>query len=216
MSDKKKEQTVDEESFEAGRVLGLLRRKSPELYDEIVAIAKQEGKKPGEVIEEAFALYRDYKYMIGVDPRALAYAMRIVQVFQRWVIEMMVFSTQYLNQLMGLDPQRVADIVVERVKQELSLGEEEKAKAEKAKLSPNIREKLVELTTNTMIQMIESMMSNMARMYLSQPVPRAMAPSQPTPQPTPQQTQQQAQQYRSIKIVDSEEEGSGEGQGGEA
>jgi hypothetical protein len=212
MSDKKKEQTVDEESFEAGRVLGLLRRKSPELYDEIVAIAKQEGKKPGEVIEEAFALYRDYKYMIGVDPRALAYAMRIVQVFQRWVIEMMVFSTQYLNQLMGLDPQRVADIVVERVKQELGLGEEEEAKAEKAKLSPNIREKLVELTTNTMIQMIESMMSNMARMYLNQPMQRATT----LPQPTPQQTQQQAQQYRNIKIVDSEEEGSGEEQGGEA
>jgi hypothetical protein len=212
MSDKKKEQNIDEESFEAGRVLGLLRRKSPELYDEIVAIAKQEGKKPGEVIEEAFALYRDYKYMIGVDPRALAYAMRIVQVFQRWVIEMMVFSTQYLNQLMGLDPQRVADIVVERVKQELGLGEEEKAKAEKQKLSPNIREKLVELTTNTMIQMIESMMSNMARMYLNQPIPRTVSP----PPPAPQQTQQQDRQYRNIKIVDSEEEGSGEGQGGEA
>jgi hypothetical protein len=213
MSDKKKEQNVDEESFEAGRVLGLLRRKSPELYDEIVAIAKQEGKKPGEVIEEAFALYRDYKYMIGVDPRALAYAMRIVQVFQRWVIEMMVFSTQYLNQLMGLDPQRVADIVVERVKQEIGLGGEEKAKAEKQKVSPNIREKLVELTTNTMINMLESMMSNMARMYLNQSMPRTVSPPQPMPQ---QQAQQQAQQFKNIKIVDSEEEGSGEGQGGEA
>jgi hypothetical protein len=63
---RKKSSSIDAEGFEAGRVFALLKRRDPTLYEEIVSIMESEGKDPSDIIHEAFALYRDYKYMVGV------------------------------------------------------------------------------------------------------------------------------------------------------
>jgi hypothetical protein len=175
---KKKANSVDAESFEAGRVFALLKRKDPTLYQEIVNIMESEGKHPSDIIYEAFSLYRDYKYMIGVDPRALAYAIRVVQIFQQRAIELMAFSIEYYSKLMGAGPEQIAEIVAKRLEDELrkirESGEEKKASG----VPSTVREKLFELTANTMLKMVEAMLSAFARIG----APQAMTT---TPTTTP-------------------------------
>jgi hypothetical protein len=159
----KKSKSVDTESFESGRIFALLKRKDPSLYEEIVSIMESEGKDPSDIVYEAFALYRDYKYMTGVDPRALAYAIRVVQVFQQRAIELMAFSIEYFSKLMGAGPEQVAETVVRRLSEELKKAKESEEKETEKELPKNVRAKIMELTATTMLKMIETMFSMMPK-----------------------------------------------------
>ena len=156
---RRKSKDVDAESFEAGRIFALLKRRDPSLYEEIVSIMESENKDPSDIVHEAFALYRDYKYMVGVDPRALAYAIRVVQVFQQRAIELMAFSIEYFSKLMGAGPEQIAETVAERLREELKSAKEEKGTG----VPRSVREKLLELTVTTMIRMIETMFALMPK-----------------------------------------------------
>jgi hypothetical protein len=187
---KKKNKSVDVESFESGRVFALLKRRDPSLYEEIVSMMESEGKDPSDIIHEAFALYRDYKYMVGVDPRALAYAIRVVQVFQQRAIELMAFSIEYFSKLMGAGPEQVAETVARRLSEELKKAKESEEKEKETGVPRNVRARLVELTATTMLKMIEAMFSMM-----------------PKPMSTPSLTQTQEQKAeKKIKIVESEKQ----------
>jgi hypothetical protein len=161
--EKKKSKSVDTESFESGRVFALLKRKDPSLYEEVVSIMESENKDPSDIIHEAFALYRDYKYMVGVDPRALAYAIRVVQVFQQRAIELMAFSIEYFSKLMGAGPEQVAETVARRLSEELKSIKETGKEEKEAGIPRNVRERLMELTATTMMKMVETMFSLMPK-----------------------------------------------------
>lgn len=183
--EKKKSKSVDAESFESGRVFALLKRRDPSLYEEIISIMESENKDPSDIIHEAFALYRDYKYMVGVDPRALAYAIRVVQVFQQRAIELMAFSIEYFSKLMGAGPEQVAETVARRLSEELKKAKESEEKKKEAGVPRNVRARLMELTATTMLKMVEAMFSMM-----------------PKPMSTPITTQTQEQKTeRKPKIV---------------
>jgi hypothetical protein len=156
---KRRDKDVDAESFEAGRIFALLKRRDPSLYEEIVSIMESENKEPSDIVHEAFALYRDYKYMVGVDPRALAYAIRVVQVFQQRAIELMAFSIEYFTKLMGAGPDQIAEAVARRLSEEMKEAKEEK----KEGLPKNVKEKIAELTATTMMKMVEMMLTMMPR-----------------------------------------------------
>jgi hypothetical protein len=160
---RKKSSNIDSESFEAGRVFALLKRRDPTLYEEIVSIMESEGKDPSDIIHEAFSLYRDYKYMVGVDPRALAYAIRVVQIFQQRAIELMAFSIEYYSRLMGAGPEQIAEIVARRLEEELKKHKESGEEKRASGVPSTVRERLVELTTNTMLKMVETMLSTFTR-----------------------------------------------------
>jgi hypothetical protein len=161
--ERKKSKSVDAESFESGRVFALLKRRDPSLYEEVVSIMESENKDPSDVIYEAFALYRDYKYMVGVDPRALAYAIRVVQVFQQRAIELMAFSIEYFSRLMGAGPEQVAETVARRLSEELKSIKEAGKEEKGAGIPRNVRERLMELTATTMMKMVEAMFSLMPK-----------------------------------------------------
>jgi len=156
---KRRDKDVDTESFEAGRIFALLKRRDPSLYEEIVSIMESENKEPSDIVHEAFALYRDYKYMVGVDPRALAYAIRVVQVFQQRAIELMAFSIEYFTKLMGAGPDQIAEAVARKLSEEMKEAKEEK----KEGLPKSVKEKIAELTATTMMRMVEMMLAMMPR-----------------------------------------------------
>jgi len=161
--EKKKSKNVDMESFESGRVFALLKRRDPSLYEEVVSIMESENKDPSDIVYEAFALYRDYKYMVGVDPRALAYAIRVVQVFQQRAIELMAFSIEYFSRLMGAGPEQVAETVARKLSEELKSIKEAGKEEKGAGMPRNVREKLMELTATTMLKMVEAMFTLMPK-----------------------------------------------------
>jgi hypothetical protein len=199
---KKRSKSVDAESFESGRIFALLKRRDPSLYEEIVSIMESEGKDPSDLIHEAFALYRDYKYMVGVDPRALAYAIRVVQVFQQRAIELMAFSIDYFSRLMGAGPEQVAETVARRLSEELKKARESEEKEEETGVPRSVRAKLMELTATTMLRMVEALFSMM-------PKPTS------TPDLTQSSTQTQEQKSeRKPKIVTGTPPSTGEKKGG--
>ncbi len=155
--EKKKSSNIDTESFEAGRVFALLKRRDPTLYEEVVSIMESKGKDPSDIIHEAFSLYRDYEYLIGVDPRALAYAIRVVQLFQQRAIEQMALGIEYYSRLMGAGPEQVAEIVAKRLGDELKKIRESR----EGEKTSTVRERLVELTSNVVLKMTEMMLSMM-------------------------------------------------------
>jgi hypothetical protein len=179
---KSRKRSVDSEEFEAGRIFALLKRRDPSLYEEIVSIMESENKDPSDIVHEAFALYRDYKYMVGVDPRALAYAIRVVQVFQQRAIELMAFSIDYFSRLMGAGPEQVAETVVRRLSEELKKTKEAEKKEEEEGLPRSVRAKLVELTATTLMKMVESMFAMMPRPATA---PQATAQAQQAPDRKP-------------------------------
>ena len=179
---KSRKRSVDSEEFEAGRIFALLKRRDPSLYEEIVSIMESENKDPSDIVHEAFALYRDYKYMVGVDPRALAYAIRVVQVFQQRAIELMAFSIDYFSRLMGAGPEQVAETVVRRLSEELKKTKEAEKKEEEEGLPRSVRAKLVELTATTLMKMVEAMFSMMPRPATA---PQAATQAQQAPERKP-------------------------------
>ena len=156
---KKRDKGPEGESFEAGRIFGLLKRRDPALYEEIVSIMESERLEPSDIIREAFALYRDYKYMIGIDPRALAYAFRLVQVLQQRVIEMMVFSMDYYSRLVGAGPEQIAETVAKKIAEDLKKTQE----TSKGGLPEDVRTKLMSLTMSTVMRMLETMVTSLPR-----------------------------------------------------
>ena len=197
---KRKSKGVDSEEFEAGRIFALLKRRDPSLYEEIVSIMESEGKDPSDIVHEAFALYRDYKYMVGVDPRALAYAIRVVQVFQQRAIELMAFSIDYFSRLMGAGPEQVAETVVRRLSEELKKAKEAEKKEKEEGVPSNVRAKLVELTTTALLKMVETVFSMMPRPTATPGLAQSLT-----------QTQEQKPE-RKPKIVTGAGKGTGEAQ----
>lgn len=156
---RRKDKGPEPEGFEAGRIFGLLKRRDPSLYEEIISIMESERLEPSDIIREAFALYRDYKYMIGIDPRALAYAFRLVQVLQQRVIEMMVFSMDYYSRLVGAGPEQIAETVAKKIAEDLKKTQE----TSKGGLPEDIKGRLMSLTMNTVMRMLETMVTSLPR-----------------------------------------------------
>jgi hypothetical protein len=86
-----------------------------------------------------------------------------VQVFQQRAIELMAFSIEYYSRLMGAGPEQIADIVARRLGEELKKSKEAEEEKKAGGVPSTVREKLIELTTNTMLRMVETMLSSFTR-----------------------------------------------------
>jgi hypothetical protein len=160
MSDKQKPRgRVESEEFDAGRILAVIKKKDPELFNEISDIARAENKKSSELIEEAFALYRDYKYMIGVDPRCLSYSMRLLQVLMQRVVEIMVFIQQYFGDQMAQQQQAIAQAIAESMRRE-----QEQEKPKQPSVPVDVKSKIMNMTLDMVMNLMSTMMSNFTRM----------------------------------------------------
>jgi hypothetical protein len=83
-------ETNKEELLEAGRKLALVARKDKALYERVKKIAKMRGESLQEVLTTGFELYELYSTLEGLDPKALAIAIRLVEHFLERSIEILV------------------------------------------------------------------------------------------------------------------------------
>jgi hypothetical protein len=83
-------ETSKEELLDVGRKLALVSRKDKALYERVKRIAKMRGETLQEVLATGFELYELYSTLEGLDPKALAIAIRLVEHFYERAIETMV------------------------------------------------------------------------------------------------------------------------------
>jgi len=151
------------DSFAAGRILGIVKRKDPELYEEIVQIAQAEGKKASDIILEALYVYRDYKTMVGIDGRCLAYSMQLLDHLIKRVIQMILTAQQYFTSEFF---QQQVEILAQIQQQQQAAMQQAYKHAKAEKLAP-FKEKMIELTLNLVMNLITALTTNMMKIMVS-------------------------------------------------
>jgi len=184
---------VEEEEFEAGRILALIKKRDPALYEEVMAIARSEGLKPSELVEEAVAMYRDYKFLIGVDPKCLTYSLRILQLLMQRTVEIITFVHQYFT----VQQASLAEAIAERIKSEVGEAKER----EGSRVPSEVRERLVTVVSDMVLRMLQTLMGGMVSTTAR--AQQAQVPST-------------SAEGRKPKIVVGSGKGKGEGKAGES
>ena len=101
MSDEEKRKRVEDEDegLSAGRILGVVARRNPELYKRIKKISETTGQKSHELVEEALELLADYYEFSDINQRSLLMAMRFIERMGTWLFTSM---NQYLRILASI------------------------------------------------------------------------------------------------------------------
>ena len=181
------------EAFQVGRILGVVKRKDPELYETIVQIAEAEGKKATDVIIEALMVYRDYKYMVGVDGRCLAYALNIIDMLMKRLMQMMLTINQYFTSEFF---QQQIELLADIQQRQQQIYQHAMKQAKDQKLAP-IKEQLAMNLINMVLNMVTNMMSSLLAMRTGAAHQQGQAPM-PSLSVTPSQGQ------KKVKVVDKE------------
>jgi hypothetical protein len=147
-SEKKEE---EKEAFEAGRIIGVIARRNPELYRSLKEIIDLDGRKMTDILEDALQMYVEYRTEAVFMPRQLFYAMKMVERVSRWSIEMLVRMLQVVVGATQLFPS----------------GYEEEKQPEKPSMPSELRAKMIELfipiLQNTMTMLFSSLSSVASR-----------------------------------------------------
>jgi len=156
---------IDKEGFEAGRLLGVVARRDPELYERIKAYAETRGMKPTDVIYDALALYDEYITLSGVDTKALMAALKLLDNLLRRMVGLMMslnqlVTSEYFNQQI-----EILHSLKMREQQSAALRSEE----EKKSRAREVREQLLMNTVNLVFNLLTNMMTTMMGLRMQQP-----------------------------------------------
>jgi len=161
----------DKEAFEAGRILGVIARRNPDLYRAVKELTELEGAKLTDLIEDALQMYVEYKYEAPFMPKQVFYAMKLIERVSRWLVinmgEFMKLAVSMMSVMMGYTE------------------EEKEEKGEKKPAVPaELRAKMIEAFMPLMQNLITMLVSTMTRAFAPQlsqmQAPATVAVSMPT------------------------------------
>jgi hypothetical protein len=167
------ESEPDKEAFEAGRILGVIARRNPDLYRAVKELTELEGAKLTDLIEDALQMYVEYKYEAPFMPKQVFYAMKLIERVSRWLVinmgEFMKLAVSMMSAMLGYAEE-----------------EEEKEKEKKPTVPAELRAKMIEAFMPLMQNLITVLVSTMTRAFapqLSQQVQISTAPTTPMSKP---------------------------------
>jgi hypothetical protein len=165
---KSNESEPDKEAFEAGRILGVIARRNPDLYRAVKELTELEGAKLTDLIEDALQMYVEYKYEAPFMPKQVFYAMKLIERVSRWLVinmgEFMKLTVSMMSAMLGY-------------------AEEEEEKEKKPSVPAELRAKMIEAFTPLMQNLITMLISTMTRAFAPQQVQMATVPVPPAPKP---------------------------------
>ena len=170
---KNNESEAEKEAFEAGRILGVVARRNPELYRAVKELTELEGAKLTDLIEDALQMYVEFKYEAPFMPKQVFYAMKLIERVSRWLVvnmgEFMKLAVSMMSAM--LYPEE----------------EEEKKEGEKKPAVPaELRAKMIEAFMPLMQNLITMLMTSVTRAFtpqLSQQMQMTTAPATPMAKP---------------------------------
>jgi len=152
---KSNESEPDKEAFEAGRILGVIARRNPDLYRAVKELTELEGAKLTDLIEDALQMYVEYKYEAPFMPKQVFYAMKLIERVSRWLVinmgEFMKLAVSMMSAMLGYAEE-----------------EEEKEKEKKPSVPAELRAKMIEAFMPLMQNLITMLVSTMARAFAPQ------------------------------------------------
>jgi len=161
---KSNESEPDKEAFEAGRILGVVARRNPELYRAVKELTELEGAKLTDLIEDALQMYVEYKYEAPFMPKQVFYAMKLIERVSRWLVinmgEFMKLAVSMMSAMMGYAEE-----------------EEEKEKEKKPAVPAELRAKMLEAFMPLMQNLITVLVSTMTRAFAPQLSQQLQAPA---------------------------------------
>jgi hypothetical protein len=170
---KSNESEPDKEAFEAGRILGVIARRNPDLYRAVKELTELEGAKLTDLIEDALQMYVEYKYEAPFMPKQVFYAMKLIERVSRWLVinmgEFMKLAVSMMSAMMGYAEE-----------------EEEKEKEKKPAVPAELRAKMLEAFMPLMQNLVTMLVSTVTRAFapqLSQQVQMSTAPAPPVSKP---------------------------------
>jgi hypothetical protein len=145
----------EKEAFEAGRILGVIARRNPDLYRAVKELTELEGAKLTDLIEDALQMYVEYKYEAPFMPKQVFYAMKLIERVSRWLVinmgEFMKLAVSMMSVMMGYTE------------------EEKEEKGEKKPAVPaELRAKMIEAFMPLMQNLITMLISTMTRAFVPQ------------------------------------------------
>jgi len=168
---KSNESEPDKEAFEAGRILGVIARRNPDLYRAVKELTELEGAKLTDLIEDALQMYVEYKYEAPFMPKQVFYAMKLIERVSRWLVinmgEFMKLAVSMMSAMLGY-------------------AEEEEEKEKKPSVPAELRAKMIEAFMPLMQNLITMLVSTMTRAFapqLPQQMQMATAPAPPVSKP---------------------------------
>ena len=145
----------EKEAFEAGRILGVIARRNPDLYRAVKELTELEGAKLTDLIEDALQMYVEYKYEAPFMPKQVFYAMKLIERVSRWLVinmgEFMKLAVSMMSVMMGYTE------------------EEKEEKGEKKPAVPaELRAKMIEAFMPLMQNLITMLMTSVTRAFVPQ------------------------------------------------
>jgi hypothetical protein len=169
---KSNESEPDKEAFEAGRILGVIARRNPDLYRAVKELTELEGAKLTDLIEDALQMYVEYKYEAPFMPKQVFYAMKLIERVSRWLVinmgEFMKLAVSMMSAMLGYTE------------------EEEEEKEKKPSVPAELRAKMLEAFMPLMQNLITMLVSTVTRAFapqLPQQMQMATAPAPPVSKP---------------------------------
>jgi hypothetical protein len=169
---KSNESEPDKDAFEAGRILGVIARRNPDLYRAVKELTELEGAKLTDLIEDALQMYVEYKYEAPFMPKQVFYAMKLIERVSRWLVinmgEFMKLAVSMMSAMLGY------------------AEEEEEEKEKKPSVPAELRAKMLEAFMPLMQNLITMLVSTMTRAFapqLPQQMQMATAPAPPVSKP---------------------------------
>jgi len=166
-SRRKRKKDVNEEGFEVGRLVGVIARKDPELYERLKSYAEASGYKFTDMVYEALILYDEYLQLSAVDAKSLMVALRLLDHLFKRLLQMMMtlnqfFTTEFFQQQIDIMHQ-----IQQQRQQQLAAME----KQERQSKQQEVKAKLIEMTLNTMMAMLGNLMTTLTGTMAKQQIP---------------------------------------------
>jgi len=181
-----------EEAFSVGRVLGVIKRRNPQLYEEVVSIAKSEGAKATDIIEDALELYVRYKRLEGIDVRSLLVAFNLIRDVMDMVMGMMMTVEKYFTSEFFKQQVEILSELKRREAESAASG----GKGEVSTIRRRVMEELAPKLVSTIFNIVMNMLASMARSM------QAGTQAQQT-QPVATSSITEETPFKGVKIVES-------------
>jgi len=159
-----KRKKVDEESFSAGRLLGVVARRDPELYERLKIYAEQQGMKPTEIVYDALQLYDEFLTLSAVDAKSLVAALKLLDHLFKRLMQMMLTLNQFFTSEFFTQQIEIMHNIRQQQMQELAKQQAEEKKSKKQEL----KEQIMMSVMNMFMGLLTNMMTNMFKLQGAQ------------------------------------------------
>lgn len=175
---KKTEKEGVEQPQSFGRILGVIARRDPELYDKVKSLLEETGAKPSDIFEEAIRTYVEFSDYSQVNTKCLMASLNMLDNLLKRVVNLMSVLNTWISSAFFQSQIEILN----NIKQQKEL--EAKSQPKQINLS-GLPDKSREQLANFMIGMLTNLMTGLMGSLLKPTMGNTQMPNMNIQQPKP-------------------------------